>query len=61
MIWDLIPGMVKKLFLPHLVWSGSGAHPATYSTGITGSFFMSKVILGVKLTTHHLVNDVKNE
>jgi hypothetical protein len=56
MIWGLIPRRDKKHFLPQLVWTGSGAHPATYSTGITGSFFISKVILGVKLTTQlHLV------
>jgi len=56
MIWGLIPRRDKKHFLPQLVWTGSGAYPATYSTGITGSFFMSKVILGVNLTTHiHLV------
>jgi hypothetical protein len=55
MIWGLIPRRDKKPFFPSLS-TGSGAHPATYSTGITGSFFMSKVIFGVKLTAHlHLV------
>jgi hypothetical protein len=56
MTWGLIPRRDKKLFLPQVVWTGSRAHPAIYSTGVTGSFFMSKVILGVKVTTHlHLV------
>jgi hypothetical protein len=42
--------------LIHCVWSGSGAHPASYPVGTRGSFSGGKVARGMKLTTHlHLV------
>jgi hypothetical protein len=58
-VWDFF---FFFFFFHHRVQTGSGAHPASYPNGTSGSLPGGKAAWGLKLTSHlHVVPRSKNE